>query len=53
MVPLRHMRYTELAARKKHLEDVLKILTNYNLDEVCTELGEINYLLAPRRNDDG
>lgn len=40
----------ELVARKAVLEQVLEVLTQYTLDDVCEELGEISYLLWKRAN---
>jgi hypothetical protein len=51
MTPIRHMRYTELAARKTELEKILDVLMNNTEDDVRRELNEINYLMAPRRNE--
>jgi hypothetical protein len=45
------MRYTELAARKTELEKIKDILLKYNIHDVTQELEEINYLMAPRRNE--
>jgi len=50
---IRDMSYGELASRKKKLEEVLEVLTHYDLDAVCQELGEINYLLAPDKHAQG
>ena len=50
---IRDMSYGELASRKKKLEEVLEVLTHYDLDSVCQELGEINYLLAPDKYAQG
>jgi len=50
---IRDMSYGELASRKKKLEEVLEVLTHYDLDTVCQELGEINYLLAPDKTRGG
>ena len=36
----------ELNRRKKELEAILEVLTKYNLDEVCREIGEIDYLIG-------
>lgn len=43
--------YAQLINRKKRLEDILQILSNYTIEEVCQELGEINYQLFPTEKD--
>lgn len=45
-VRVRHLSEVELLARKAKLEAVLEILTEYDTDSVCQELGEISYLLG-------
>ena len=44
----RVMTQAELLRRKAELEQVLAVLTEHTLDEVCAELGEISYLLGER-----
>jgi hypothetical protein len=50
-VPVHRMTRDELLARKAELERVLAVLTTHTMDCVCTELGEISYLLGKNRAD--
>jgi len=43
--------YILLINRKKQLEDILQILSNYTIEGVCQELGEINYQLFPTEKE--
>jgi len=45
-VVTRTMTGPELRRRKAELERILDVLTEYTLDSVCAELGEISYLLG-------
>jgi hypothetical protein len=48
-IPLRRMTRHELLARKAELDAVLEVLWANSYDSVCSELGQISYLLDDRR----
>jgi hypothetical protein len=48
-VATRAMTRPELLRRKAELARILDVLTEYTLDGVCAELGEISYLLGELR----
>jgi hypothetical protein len=45
---IRSMTRPELISRKAELERILEVLSAHTIDSVCTELGEISYLLDDR-----
>jgi hypothetical protein len=40
------MTFGELMQKKEHLENILRLLEEYDYDSVCQELGEIQFLIG-------